>query len=181
MGAGLGGGSANAATFINLMDRKFGLKLTLSEKITIAKEIGSDCAFFIEKNPVFAQGKGDEFEKIELNLDRYYILIVYPNIHSNTKLAYQGIVPKKSERCIKDIIENVSIEKWKDFLYNDFEKSIFKTYPEIEKIKSDLYENGAVYASMSGSGSAVYGIFNEEPEINFPESYQIHIQIPKKI
>ncbi|MGE0568771.1 MAG: 4-(cytidine 5'-diphospho)-2-C-methyl-D-erythritol kinase [Bacteroidia bacterium] len=179
MGAGLGGGSSNAATFINLLDRKFNLKLNKEEKINIAKEIGSDCAFFIEGNPVFAKGKGDEFETIKINLDAYYILIVYPNLHSNTKVAYEGVIPQKPERGIKDIIENVSIENWKNFLFNDFEKSIFKVYPEIEKLKSDLYEHGAVYVSMSGSGSAVYGIFNEEPEIILPRHYTAYLQVPK--
>jgi 4-diphosphocytidyl-2-C-methyl-D-erythritol kinase len=171
MGAGLGGGSSNAVNFIELMDKKFDLKIPLSKKIEYAKELGSDCAFFVKNEPVFAKGKGDIFEHIKVDLDNYFILIVYPNVHSNTKLAYDGVVPKKPQQNIKTIIETRSIEQWKDLLKNDFEDSVFKNLPQIKELKEKMYLNGAIYASMSGSGSAVFGIFKTEPKFdlgNFP-------------
>ncbi len=171
MGAGLGGGSSNASSFINLMDAKFDLKIPLSKKLEFAKQLGSDCAFFIENKAVFAKEKGDVFESVKVDLGNYYILVVYPNVHSNTKLAYQGIVPKKPEVSIKTILETKPIEEWRTVLVNDFESSVFKNLPQIKDLKQKLYDTGAIYASMSGSGSAVFGIFKTKPNFdtgNFP-------------
>ncbi len=163
MGAGIGGGSANAATFINLMNAKFNLNIPLSEKLNMASQIGSDCSFFIENKPVFATEKGNIFENINVDLSNYYILLVYPKIHSNTKLAYQGIEPIQPKVSIKKIIETEPIENWKNILVNDFEKSVFKSHLKISELKEKMYLKGAVYASMSGSGSTVFGIFKEKP------------------
>jgi 4-diphosphocytidyl-2-C-methyl-D-erythritol kinase len=175
MGAGLGGGSSNASSFINLMDAKFDLKIPLSKKLEFAKQLGSDCAFFIENKPVFAKEKGDVFELVNVDLNNYYILVVYPNAHSNTKMAYQGITPKKPQQSVKTIIETKPIEEWRTFLVNDFESSVFKNLPQIKDLKQKLYDTNAIYASMSGSGSAVFGIFKSKPNFDagdFPNYLQ---------
>jgi 4-diphosphocytidyl-2-C-methyl-D-erythritol kinase len=176
MGAGLGGGSSDAASFLKILDQKFDLKVPKSELLEMARSLGADCAFFIENAPVFASQKGDVFEKIELDLSAYHILIVYPAINSNTKEAYEGVNPTKPLRNVKDIVLNEPIENWKSSLINDFEKSIFKKYPEVEALKRKLYDSGAIYASMSGSGSACFGIFKEKPNLSFPENYLWHLQ-----
>ncbi|MBK7816104.1 MAG: 4-(cytidine 5'-diphospho)-2-C-methyl-D-erythritol kinase [Sphingobacteriaceae bacterium] len=166
MGAGLGGGSSNASSFINLMDMKFDLKIPLSKKLELAKQLGSDCAFFIENKAVFAKEKGDVFESVKVDLSNYYILVVYPNVHSNTKMAYQGITPQKPKESVKTILETKPIDEWRTLLVNDFENSVFKNLPQIKKLKQKLYDSGAVYASMSGSGSAVFGIFKTKPNFD---------------
>jgi 4-diphosphocytidyl-2-C-methyl-D-erythritol kinase len=178
MGAGLGGGSSNGAVFINLLDKKFNLGISLAEKTNIAGRLGSDCSFFIEQKPVYATGKGDVFEPLNINLGKYFILLVYPGIHSNTKTAYAGVNPSKPQKNIKDILENYPIQEWKSLLVNDFEASVFKAFPEIENLKQQLYNNGAIYACMSGSGSTVFGIFENRPSISFPAAYNTFLQEP---
>lgn len=163
-GAGLGGGSADAAFTIKLLNELHLLSLSEDEQINFAKKLGADCAFFIKNKPVFAFGKGDEFEDIDIDLKGYHIVIVKPDISVNTALAYSKIKAQKPELSIKDAIKK-PIKEWKDCLINDFETVVFKEYPEIKKIKTELYESGAVYSSMSGSGSAVYGLFEFMPEI----------------
>lgn len=160
IGAGLGGGSADAAFTLKLLNDLF--KLNLSDEILIeyARKLGSDCAFFIKNKPLYAFGKGDEFEDINLNLSTYKIKIEYPSIHIGTAEAYKGIKPFKSKLQLKEII-NQPINSWKKSIKNDFESSIFLNYPEIEQLKLKFYEEGAVYTSMTGSGSAVYGIFKK--------------------
>lgn len=177
MGAGLGGGSSNAVNFIKLMDQKFGLNIPVSKKTEYAKQLGSDCAFFIDNIPVLAKGKGDEFEPIKVNLSSHYIYVVYPNVHSDTKLAYQGITPKKPVQSLRTIIETKSISQWKNVLENDFESSVFRGFPQLKEIKEQLYTAGALYASMSGSGSAVYGIFESKPNLDL-ENYTTFLQEP---
>ncbi|MFL5752005.1 MAG: 4-(cytidine 5'-diphospho)-2-C-methyl-D-erythritol kinase [Bacteroidia bacterium] len=169
MGAGLGGGSSDAAFFIRLLNDTFELGISWGEMHHYARQLGSDCSFFISNRPAFAEGKGDEYESIRLDLSAYKIAIVYPNIHSNTKEAYKGILPAKPQRSVEEIVLNHPVEEWKGILVNDFEKSIFAKYPRIAELKQLLYERGAVYASMSGSGSAVYGIFKEITEIRLNE------------
>ena len=179
MGAGLGGGSSNGASFINLIDKTFHLNMPLATKTEIAKQLGSDCAFFIESKPVFATEKGDVFQPLKINLSHYYILIAYPNIHSNTKIAYGGVTPKQPKLSIKTIIETKPIEQWKALLVNDFEASVCKAFSEISSLKQTMYDVGAVYASMSGSGSAVFGIFKERPKMSFDKGYSFFLQEPK--
>jgi len=159
IGAGLGGGSSDAAFFIKLLNEKFELGLAWGEMHHYAKQLGSDCSFFISNKPSFVKGKGDEYESINLELSGYYIALIYPNIHVNTAMAYSGVTPKKPLRDLENDILNLPIEEWKNDIKNDFEVSVFLKYPEIKKIKEQLYNEGAVYSSMSGSGSAVYGIF----------------------
>ena len=174
MGAGLGGGSSDAAFFLKLANKQLKLNLSTEKLTEMARKLGSDCAFFIENTPVFAKGKGDEFENVKVDLSKYHILVVYPGIHCDTKGAYENAVPVIPKKSIKEIITQ-PIETWKNELVNDFEKSIFKKYPEIEKLKQQLYDSGALYASLSGSGSAVFGIFKEKPEIEFPQNYFWHL------
>ena len=164
MGAGLGGGSADAAFFINLLNEQFKLNFTESERVDIARQLGSDCAFFIKNTAVYATQKGDVFTDIQLDLSHLYIAIIYPNVHSNTKEAYSLVKPQRVNKSLLEIIKQ-PISTWKTDLINDFEKSIFNLYPVVDKTKNDLYELGAIYACMSGSGSAVFGLFETEPYI----------------
>jgi 4-diphosphocytidyl-2-C-methyl-D-erythritol kinase len=164
MGAGLGGGSADAAFFINLLNDQFQLNFTESERIDIARQLGSDCAFFIKNTPVYATQKGDVFNDIKLDLSHLYIVIIYPNVHSNTKEAYSLVKPQQPNKSLLDVIQQ-PIATWKTDLVNDFEKSIFSLYPIVKQTKHDLYELGAAYACMSGSGSAVFGLFEKVPDI----------------
>ncbi len=160
MGSGLGGGSADGAFAIKLLNSLFNLSLTTKRMQHYAAKLGSDCPFFIENRPVLAKGRGDVFENVEVDLKGYYIKIVKPEVHINTGEAYSLIKPSIPAVPIKEIIGR-PIEHWKGILANDFEKPVFQNYPEIMKIKEKLYDAGAVFASMSGSGSAVYGIFKE--------------------
>ena len=161
-GAGLGGGSSDAAFALKLLNEYFQLQLS-SERLTgYARKIGADCPFFIENRPVFATGIGDQFQPVHLNLDDFKILVVKPPFEVSTPEAYKNIIPAKPSFYLKEI-ENIPVEQWKDFVVNDFEKTVFPLYPEIESIKKALYEMGAVYASMSGSGSAVFAIFRHLP------------------
>jgi len=175
-GAGLGGGSSDAGFFINLLDEKFELGISTDEKIKLASQLGSDCAFFIENKPVLASGKGDIFDSININLDSYFFVVVYPAIHSNTAEAYKGIVPAKPKYDLTETMAG-GISAWKERLVNDFEKNIFFRFPELENIKAKFYDSGALYAAMSGSGSAVFGIFEKEmdaAEFNFPPDYLVY-------
>ena len=158
MGAGLGGGSADATVMLQLLNTQFDLGLTKEQLITYAAQIGSDCAFFVENQPVFATGKGDQMEKVELDLKGYYLQLIYPALHVHTGQAYQAITPGLPVQSLKTIIQQ-PIESWKADMVNDFEGPVFQMHPEIAAIKSKLYAAGAIYAAMSGSGSAVFGLF----------------------
>lgn len=160
IGAGLGGGSADAAFTLKGLNELFELKLTDEELINYARKLGSDCAFFIKNTPVYAFNKGDEFEAINLDLSAYDIKIEYPNIHIATAEAYEGIHPKAPAKNLKTLI-TAPIENWKATIKNDFEESIFPNHLAIKEWKEKMYNNGAVYASMTGSGSAVYGVFEK--------------------
>ncbi len=175
MSAGLGGGSSDAAFFIKLLNDKFFLLISIEEQINFAKQLGSDCAFFIENKPVYATQKGDVFTETKIDFKNYCIVVVYPAVHSNTALAYKGMVAAKPEKNIQTIIAS-DITNWATDLKNDFEKNLFIQFSEVQKIKNDFYTSGALYASMSGSGSAVYGIFKNDGDVNklkFPTEYLI--------
>ncbi len=166
IGAGLGGGSSDAAFFIKLVNELFGLSISWGEMHHYARQLGSDCSFFISNRAVFAEQKGDEYESIALDLSAYHLALVYPPIAINTGNAYASVSPATPSRSLEDDILNLPIEQWKDFISNDFEKSIFLKYPQIKLIKEQLYAAGAVYASLSGSGSAVYGLFKKKTELS---------------
>ena len=173
MGAGLGGGSANAAFVLNLLNNKFQLNLTQKQLLNYALQLGSDCPFFILNKPAFASSRGEELQPINLNLTAYKILIINPKIHISTAWAFNNITPQKPIQSIKSSIQ-LPIEDWKHNLTNAFEIPVFNCYPSIQKIKEILYINGAVYASLTGSGSTVYGIFKKEEipiNIEFNENY----------
>jgi 4-diphosphocytidyl-2-C-methyl-D-erythritol kinase len=174
IGAGLGGGSADGAFTIKLLNQVFELNLTSAQMQDYARRLGSDCAFFIKNTPVFCYGKGDQFRDIQINVSSYYIILVNPQIHVGTAEAYSGVAPQMPDSKIEDILK-LPVGLWKEHLRNDFEKSIFPRYPAIAAIKEALYAQGAIYASMSGSGSTVYGIFEKEADIKglFPAQYQI--------
>mgnify|MGYP003081485014 FL=1 len=164
--AGLGGGSSDAAYMIRLLDERFRLNIGKAEMERYAAKLGADCAFFISSEPVFATGIGNVFSPIKgirEILKGYYITIIKPNVAVSTKEAYANIIPHKPKICCRDIIKQ-SIETWRDLLVNDFEESVFKLHPEVENIKNKLYEQGAIYAAMSGSGSCLFAIFKAEPQ-----------------
>ena len=162
-GAGLGGGSADAAFMIKLLNEKFNLNLSIEKMEEYAAILGADCAFFIQNKPVFASGIGNIFENINLSLKGYYIVLVKPDIFVSTKDAFAHITPMRPSQSLKEII-CMPVETWRATMKNDFEESVFKKYPEIAAIKDKLYDMGAIYASMSGSGSSVFGIFREQVE-----------------
>jgi 4-diphosphocytidyl-2-C-methyl-D-erythritol kinase len=170
-GAGLGGGSSDAAFFIRALNEIFELNLAWGEMHHYAKQLGSDCSFFITNKPVLAEGKGDQLESIAVSLAGYQVAIAYPGIHVSTPEAYSNVTPRKPEIPLEDLIQNTPVEEWKNVLVNDFEISVFKKYPAIEALKKAMYDSGAIYAAMSGSGSAVFGIFgeNSDLELKFPE------------
>ena len=162
-GAGLGGGSADAAFMIKLLNDKFKLNLSIEKMEEYAAILGADCAFFIQNKPVFATGIGNIFEPIQLSLKGYYLVLVKPDIFVSTKDAFAHIIPTQPTQSLKEIIR-MPVETWRATMKNDFEDSVFQKFPEIAAIKDKLYDLVAVYASMSGSGSSVYGIFREQVE-----------------
>jgi 4-diphosphocytidyl-2-C-methyl-D-erythritol kinase len=164
MGAGIGGGSADGAFALKMLNELFGLDLGIKELETLAEKLGSDCPFFIENKPKFCFGKGNEFEEINISLKGKCMVLVNPQIHISTAEAYSGVRPTKTELKIKDIVSG-SISVWKDTLKNDFEAKIIENHPKIGHIKDSLYRNGAIYASMTGSGSTVFGIFDEKVDV----------------
>lgn len=160
-GAGLGGGSADAAFALKLINECQELNIPMEKLEEYASFLGADCKFFIRNQAAYAEEKGDVLSEINLSLKGYYLVLVKPNIHVSTADAYAGVKPHPSKIALKELIQQ-PIETWKDNIVNDFEQSIFAKFPEIEKIKLSLYEHGALYASMSGSGSSVFGIFSQE-------------------
>ena len=171
-GSGLGGGSTNAAITLKMLNNYFQLQLSNDRLRSYAVQLGADCPFFIDNEPAFATGIGDALSPFPLNLPDYRLVLIIPGIPVNTGQAYREIVPAKPGFDLRNII-GLPVEEWKDVVVNDFEKVVFLRYPEIEKWKNTLYELGALYASMSGSGSALFGIFSDLPadlNIKIPES-----------
>lgn len=163
--AGLGGGSSDAAYMIRLLDERFRLNIGIPEMERYAAKLGADCAFFITADPSYAEGIGDVLMPVDVpgaGLGGYYLAVVKPSVAVSTRDAYAAIVPKTPAKCCRDIVRQ-PIETWKDELVNDFETPIFAMHPELAAIKQSLYDAGAVYAAMSGSGSALFGIFREQP------------------
>lgn len=179
MGAGLGGGSSDAAWFINTCNEQFQLGLYEEERLAMASQLGSDCAFFIKNRPLMARGKGDEFSPIQVDLSTYYLLTVYPNVHSNTALAYKNLTPKAPKYQLKTILETIPVNEWQGVLVNDFEPSVFAKYPEIETLKKKMMNMGSVYCSMSGSGSAVYALYTSPPDVTQIHSNPYCLQNPE--
>ena len=172
LGAGLGGGSADAAFILQLLNKTHSLKLSLAQFKNYALKVGSDCPFFLVNKPCIATGRGEILEEIPLDLSAYKILLVNPGIHINTARAFAALPGFSSHFDLEDFITS-PINEWQKYIVNDFEKVVFASHPEIEFLKEILYKAGALYASMSGSGSSVYGLFENENEItlNFPAHY----------
>jgi 4-diphosphocytidyl-2-C-methyl-D-erythritol kinase len=164
-GAGLGGGSSDAAYTLRLINQFCGLGLSDTILENYAGNLGSDCAFFVQGIPCLATGRGEILRQVTLSLKDYNILLVVPPIHVTTREAYAGVKPMKPAENLEKLI-GTPVESWKDTMINDFEQSVFTGNPEIGRIKSRLYEAGAVYASMSGSGSALYALFRDEKGLN---------------
>jgi 4-diphosphocytidyl-2-C-methyl-D-erythritol kinase len=163
-GAGLGGGSSDAAFMIKALNKMFCLSLIPDELKTFAASLGSDCPFFIDCQPAFASGRGEILSPVDKVLDGFYTVLLNPGISISTKEAYENCMPVIPERSLRKLID-IPVSEWKDLIVNDFERTVFISHPEIKYIKQTLYSSGAIYSSMSGSGSTVYGIFNEKPGI----------------
>lgn len=159
-GAGLGGGSADAAFTLITLNELLEEPFSEFKLKTLARRLGADCPFFICNRPSFAEGIGEELTPIDVNLKGYEIIIVKPPIYISTKDAFSGIKPSRPDFDLR-FLPLLPVEKWKDYVVNDFEKSLFPTFPGLALIKESLYKRGAVYASMTGSGSAIYGIFDD--------------------
>ncbi|MCF8231176.1 MAG: 4-(cytidine 5'-diphospho)-2-C-methyl-D-erythritol kinase [Bacteroidales bacterium] len=175
-GSGLGGGSADAAAMIKMINQLAKLNLSENAMIAIASDLGADCAFFIKNTPVYATARGDRFETIDFFLKGYTIVVILPGVSISTAQAYRQITPAFPQQPVKEAVQ-MPLGKWKEHLINDFEK--IKDLPaEIFEIKTRLYKEGAVYAAMSGSGSAVFGVFDTNVEIGKEKfsPYQVHVE-----
>lgn len=168
MGAGLGGGSSNAASVMVALNSLLKLNIPLEILEDKSLQLGSDVPFFIYKNPCFAYSRGEKIEPIKLKI-KAYILLIYPQVNVSTKWAYTNCVPKKSEVDLKNFIQKNDLSLWKKHVVNDFEDVVFSEYPLIKEIKNRLYTNGAIFSLMSGSGSTIYGIFNKEADAHIAQ------------
>ena len=164
IGAGLGGGSSDGASTLCILNELHGLGLQAEQLETYARRIGSDCAFFIRNRPVYAFEKGDQFEAITLNLKEHFIVLVNPGIPVSTAEAYAGTQPQPPASDLKSALQG-PLSTWREAVGNDFEPALIIQYPAIGEIKESLYRHGALYASLTGSGSTVYGIFGEETDL----------------
>ncbi|HVX25254.1 MAG TPA: 4-(cytidine 5'-diphospho)-2-C-methyl-D-erythritol kinase [Parafilimonas sp.] len=175
VGAGLGGGSADGAFILTLLNEKFNLNLSEEKLLQYALQLGSDCPFFIKNTPCFAQSRGEVLEEISLNLSGYKLILINPDIHINTAWAFAQIQTSIPEKSVKEIIQQ-PVSQWKENLKNDFEQAVFAAHPSLQKIKKQLYTLGAVYAAMTGSGSTMFAIFNNDENLsrlNFENNYFI--------
>ena len=175
-GAGLGGGSADAAFMLKLLNEKFGLGLRDKELEACAAQLGADCAFFIRNRPTYAEGIGDVFSPVSLSLKGYRIWLVKPDVFVSTRDAFARIKPRRPSTSLRQVAQ-LPVEEWKGRMVNDFEESVFPQFPVIAEIKSEMYRRGAVYASMSGSGSSVYGLFAADvalPDADFGKNTYIY-------
>ncbi|MDR2520635.1 MAG: 4-(cytidine 5'-diphospho)-2-C-methyl-D-erythritol kinase [Bacteroidales bacterium OttesenSCG-928-I14] len=173
VGSGLGGGSSNAAFMLCLLNKFADLHLSVEQLEIYAQQLGSDCSFFIRNEPLLAEGSGNIFTPIKLDLNEYYLILCTPNISVSTKEAYDNVSCQFHVKSLTDII-NYPTSMWKNFLVNDFEEFVFFLHPEIQKIKHELYIKGAIYASISGSGSAVFGLFKKPYCSIWPFNFSVH-------
>jgi 4-diphosphocytidyl-2-C-methyl-D-erythritol kinase len=172
VGAGLGGGSSDGAFMLLLLNKKFALNIAEEKLIEYALHLGSDCPFFIKNKACHATQRGEKLTPLKLDLSWYKIVLINPGIHINTGWAFSQIRPSENRPSVLEVTQ-LPAENWKGQLSNDFEEAVFQHYPEIKKIKEELYLKGAVYASMSGTGSTIFGLFAKEhtPVFNFPKEY----------
>lgn len=165
VGAGLGGGSADAAFLVKLANQKFNLGLSVEQMEDYVRPLGADCAFFVQNKPTYAFAKGDEFEELAIDLSAYHLVLIKPPLHVSTAQAYSKVNAKQPSTSLKDLI-HLPLQDWQAHIFNDFEPSVFQQYPQIEQIKTKLYQAGAKFALMSGSGSSVFGIFENEVKLH---------------
>ena len=170
--AGMGGGSSDASAMLLLLNEQFQLGLTPQQLIDYAAQLGADCPIFIMNRPAYAEGIGERLTSIDLDLKGWYMAVVRPDIPVPTKEAFAHITPQMPKKCCKEIVIQ-PIETWREELVNDFEASVFTAHPELATIKEQLYQLGATYAAMSGSGSALFGLFREHIDLNkyFPDMF----------
>lgn len=173
-GGGLGGGSADASFVLKAINNLQSNIFNDYQLEQMALKLGSDCPFFIDNKPKYVTGRGEIFEDIKINLKNFGLVILIPKFGISTKEAYSSIKPEKPRENLKEIIETKPIEEWKLLVKNDFETHLFKTYPILNKIKNTLYETGASYASMSGSGSTMFGIYSKEKLKNINNRLEIY-------
>lgn len=177
MGAGIGGGSADATAMLKLLNQEFKLQLNDSQLKDHAKKLGADCPFFIANSASYVEGIGDKIQAINIDLSSYHFYLIAPGIHINTAEAFENCIPQKSEVSLAAIINSKDIRLWKDYIFNDFEDYAFKKHPELKRIKEQHYNNGAIYASMTGTGSSIYGIYEKEiPLSEFPSTYRTYYE-----
>jgi 4-diphosphocytidyl-2-C-methyl-D-erythritol kinase len=160
-GAGLGGGSSDGAFTLTLLNKLFALDLNHEQLLNYASMLGSDCSFFIDNQAAFGIEKGNKLKPIEFKLSGYFFVLIKPKVSVNTTDAYKGVIPHYPEQSVNNLV-NLPVSQWKNLIFNDFENTILKKYPPIKQLKDKLYHHGALYASMTGSGAAVYGIFENE-------------------
>lgn len=178
IGAGLGGGSSDAAFMLKMLNQIYEIGVSVDQLSSYASELGADCPFFIENRPAFATGTGNQLTPIDIDLSSYHFILVKPPFGVSTANAYKAIKPYRQSVSIHEIIAE-PIETWKDYLINDFEKPVFKMFPEIASIKQKLYDLGAIYASMSGSGSAVFAFFKDNSvdfKSRFSNDYFVYVR-----
>ena len=179
LGAGLGGGSANGAFMLKMLNEKYNLQLSEAQLIFYALNLGSDCPFFIINKPCFGSGRGEVLQPIHLDLSAYYFVIINPAIHVHTGWAFRQLQIQTPAYPLLQVVQQ-PVDTWKDTVVNDFEKVVAAQYPAIAQIKETLYQHGAVYASMTGSGSTVFGLFTEKPKLPaFPDEYLVKIIPPE--
>lgn len=172
-GAGLGGGSSDAAFMLKALNREFSLNLTTDELEKTASHLGADCAFFIKNRPTLAEGIGNIFTPVNISLKGLTLVLIKPDIYISTQEAYAHVCPQKPKYNLAEAILK-PVSTWKDTIRNDFEDSLFPNHPELMRIKEELYRQGALYASMSGSGSSIYGIFQHEPPQEMADTFKPH-------
>jgi 4-diphosphocytidyl-2-C-methyl-D-erythritol kinase len=174
MGAGLGGGSADGAFTLRLLNEQFQLALSTEQLLDYAIQLGSDCPFFIINQPCLATGRGELLQKIEIDLSAWRFLLIHPGIHIPTVWAFEQLKPAPAPVAIREIIQQ-PFETWRSALVNDFEEPVCQAWPALQSIKQQLYDAGAIYASMTGSGSCFFGMFSRDPlpDITWPKEYKV--------
>ena len=177
--AGMGGGSSDCAYMIRLLNDLFALGLSDEQMIGFAARLGADCPFFIVSRPCYAEGIGERLQPVSLDLSGWHIGIVRPDIPVPTKEAFSRIRPHYPAKNCREVVLQ-PVDTWKNDLVNDFEESVFALHPEIGQVKEQLYNMGATYAAMSGSGSALFGLFQERPDMlrqTFPDMFTFVAQL----
>ncbi len=177
MGAGLGGGSSDAALMLKMLVELFDLKVSLPELQAYAASLGSDCPFFLEDQPQMVQGRGEILSQLPLKWPLGYLLVVCPDISVNTAQAYAGLQPIAPQYDLQELLKSGNLQLWRENLSNDFEPTVFEKFPAIKELKETFYELGADYASMSGSGASVFGFFKLRPDTDkIPAHYHQWLQ-----